>query len=96
MASDLTAADLARLEGDIPWVARSVPTRYPEAVAACCEAVPALVATVRALAREITRAPALTHYCPWCGLSGDWDDRDYHPDHCAVRRARALLGEEAS
>ncbi|HET8627406.1 MAG TPA: hypothetical protein VFL91_08300 [Thermomicrobiales bacterium] len=67
-------------------------------IAASREAVPALVATVRELAREIVAVEEGLRYratqCPYCGGGYAASSSTFaHADDCIVRRALALVGE---
>lgn len=98
--SDLTAADLARLD----HLRRRADEGEYEAAALQAIAnhfsVPALIATVRELARAIVAAHEDGRLswgdpgCPFC--AGEWSSagrRVVHAPDCIVIRARALAGE---
>lgn len=93
--SDLTAADLARIEALADTVVRlaALPAEFRGPLAGDLgRDVPALVAAVRELARAVVAAVEGTAWatCPFCDLTS----REGHYPSCAYERARALLGEE--
>lgn len=101
--SDLTAADLARIEALADTVVRlaALPAEFRGPLAGDLgRDVPALVAAVRELARAIIGAEWNGNLyedddeiCPFCEEHWKNTPAKHAPD-CIVHRARALVGEE--